>query len=100
VRRPGLTERRPNETPTVVCGRTLLFVVYAAMPDVFAPYWCVQVEPLRHERRWLTRLFAYLIMKGRGLDGRSLASTACSKAVQSDRPRCSELRELIEAAVS
>jgi hypothetical protein len=42
------------------------FVVYAAMPDVFAPYWCVQVEPVRHERRWLINLFAYPIMKRRG----------------------------------
>jgi hypothetical protein len=41
-------------------------VVYAAMPDVFAPYWCVQVEPVRHERRWPINLFAYPIMKRRG----------------------------------
>lgn len=42
------------------------FVVYAAMPDVFAPYWCVQVEPVSHKRRWPINLFAYPIMKRRG----------------------------------
>lgn len=40
-------------------------VIYAVMPDVFAPYWCVQVEPVRHERRWPIKLFAYPIMKRR-----------------------------------
>jgi hypothetical protein len=42
------------------------FVVYSAMPDVFAPCWCVLVEPVRHERRWPINLFAYPIMKRRG----------------------------------
>jgi hypothetical protein len=42
------------------------FVVYAMMPDVFAPCWCVLVEPVRHERRWPINLFAYPIMKRRG----------------------------------
>src|SRR5262249_4726981 len=36
------------------------FVVYAAMPDVFSPYWCVQVETVRHKRQWPITLFVYL----------------------------------------
>jgi len=45
------------------------FVVYAAMPDVFSPYWCVQIEPLSHERRWRFNLFAYPIIEPRGETG-------------------------------
>jgi hypothetical protein len=43
-------------------------MIYAVMPDVFAPCWCVQVEPVRHERRWLINLFTYRGAKRLGVD--------------------------------
>jgi hypothetical protein len=51
-------------------GRTLLLVIYAVMPDVFAPYWCVEVQPAGDERRWLVRLFTYRLAKRRGAHSR------------------------------
>jgi hypothetical protein len=38
-----------------------LLVIYAVMPDVFAPYWCVEVEPTGHECRWPINLFVHRV---------------------------------------
>ena len=51
-------------------GVPFLLVIYAVMPDVFAPYWCVEVEPASHECRWPATLFTYRLAKRRGVHSR------------------------------
>jgi hypothetical protein len=36
-------------------------VIYAVMPDVFAPSWCVEVEPTGHDCRWPFNLFVHRV---------------------------------------
>jgi len=45
-------------------------VVYAVMPDVFAPYWCVGVEPVGHECQWQVDLLSYCISMCRRVHSR------------------------------
>jgi hypothetical protein len=51
-------------------GVPFLLVIYAVMPDVFAPYWCVEVEPAGDKCRGLVSLFTYGLAKRRGAPSR------------------------------